>query len=621
MARTIQISDLDFKDIKQNIIEYMKNDPTFSDYDFEASGLNTLVDILSYNTHYTSYYLNMIANEMFLDTARMRENVVSRAKMLGYEVKSNIAPKTVVSIVIEKIGPLESENAAVLINSEFKFSASLDGVSYNFFPEVPRSAAKISSTVATDGATVTTRYFLRDLVLVQGDPVVEYFVVNTTNPNQRFVLSNDTADTTSIKVTVREDLTTDEFTEFKRPTDTMELSDISKSFFVQEVESGLYEIFFGDGVLGSAVESGNVISVEYLTTAGSDSNGIAKINSNNTDSEFKIIELTTINKVYGGSDKETTDSIKFYAPRTFEGQNRAVTVRDYKTIIPKIYTQASSVNVWGGEDNDPPQFGRVFISIKPNDGSFLTNFEKASIQNQLKSNYSILTILPEITDPNYTKLIVTSKVKYDNEATILGEDELKSGVVATIKDFSDTFMNEFDNYFRYSNFVSSIDTSNDAITNNTTTVDLQIEKKITLNARSQYIYQFNNEIMPRTLSSTGFTVMNSNNLLYIEDDGESYLKFYYTDANGKRVYVSTVTGTIDHKKGTITINDPIITNLENNASFLKIRISPKDQDVFPRRNQILFIDPQDISITMMADTDDYNNNYDISTQSVSIIRR
>ncbi len=621
MARTIQISDLDFKDIKKNIIAYMKNDPTFIDYDFEASGLNTLMDILSYNTHYTSYYLNMVANEMFLDTARIRENIVSRAKMLGYESKSNIAPKAVVSLVIEKTGPLESESSTVLVNNEFKFSATLDGVSYNFSPEVPRSAPILSSNVADDGVTVTTRYFLGDLVLIQGDPVTEFFVVDTTNPNQRFILSNANADTTSIKVTVREDLTTDEFTEFKRPTDTMDLTDVSTSFFVQEVESGLYEVFFGDGVLGAAVESGNLITVEYLTTDGAASNGIAKINSNNTNSEFKITEIKTVNKVYGGSDKETTDSIKFYAPRTFEGQNRAVTVRDYKTIIPKIYTQSSSVNVWGGEDNEPPQFGRVFISIKPNDGSYLTDFEKTSIQNKLKTDYSILTILPEIIDPNYTKLIVTTNVKYDNEATILGEDELKTIVLNTINNFSDTFMNEFDNYFRYSNFVSSIDSSNDAITNNTTTVDLQIEKKITLNARSQYVYQFNNEIAPLSISSTGFKVMNSNNLIYIEDANQTDLKFYYMDSNGKKVYVTNVSGTIDHKKGTIILNDLTITELEDNASLLKIKITPKDQDVFPRRNQILVIDPQEVKINMMADTDDYNNNYDITTQSVSIIRR
>ena len=621
MARTIQISDLDFKDIKKNIIAYMKNDPTFIDYDFEASGLNTLMDILSYNTHYTSYYLNMVANEMFLDTARLRENVVSRAKMLGYESKSNIAPKAVVSLVIEKTGPLESESSTVLVNNEFKFSATLDGVSYNFSPEIPRSVPILSSNVDDDGVTVTTRYFLGDLVLVQGDPVTEFFVVDTTNPNQRFILSNANADTTSIKVTVREDLTTDEFTEFKRPTDTMDLSDVSTSFFVQEVESGLYEIFFGDGVLGTAVESGNLITVEYLTTDGAASNGIAKINSNNTNSEFKITEIKTVNKVYGGSDKETTDSIKFYAPRTFEGQNRAVTVRDYKTIIPKIYTQSSSVNVWGGEDNEPPQFGRVFISIKPNDGSYLTDFEKTTIQNKLKTDYSILTILPEIIDPNYTKLIVTTNVKYDNEATVLGEDELKTIVLNTINNFSDKFMNEFDNYFRYSNFISSIDNSNDAITNNTTTVDLQIEKKITLNARSQYVYQFNNEIMPLTISSTGFKVMNSNNLLYIEDANQKDLKFYYMDSNGKKVYVTNVSGTIDHKKGTVILNDLTITELEDNASLLKIKITPKDQDIFPRRNQILVIDPQEVTINMMADTDDYNNNYDITTQSVSIIRR
>ncbi len=621
MARTIQISDLDFKDIKQNIISYMKNDPTFADYDFEASGLNTLMDILSYNTHYTSYYLNMVANEMFLDTARIRENVVSRAKMLGYETKSNIAPKSVVSILIEKTGPAEVEQPSILVNEEFKFSASLDGVSYNFIPEVSRTAYKISSKLDSDGVTTTSQYLISDLCLVQGDLVTEFFVVDVDNPNQRFILSNDNADTTSLKVTVREDLTTNDFTEFKKPTDTMDLSDVSSSFFVQEVEGGLYEIFFGDGVLGSSVESGNLITVQYLSTSGAASNGIVKITSNVTNSDYKVVDLRTVNKVYGGANKETIDSIKFYAPRTFEGQNRAVTVRDYKTIIPKIYTQSSSVNVWGGEDNEPPQFGRVFISIKPSDGSYLTELEKSVITNKLKTDYSILTILPEIIDPNYTKLIVTTNVKYDNESTILGDDELRTIVLNSIQNFSDTFMNEFDNYFRYSNFVSSIDNSNDAITNNTTKVELEIEKQITLNARAQYVFYFNNEILPETLTSTKFKVMNSNNFLCIEDDGSSKLKFFYTDVNNKKVYVSDVTGTIDYSKGTITLNDLTIDELENSADSLKIRLSPKDQDIFPKRNQILTIDLQETTINMMPDTDDYNNNYDITTQNVSIIRR
>ena len=621
MARTIQISDLDFKDIKQNIISYMKNDPTFADYDFEASGLNTLMDILSYNTHYTSYYLNMVANEMFLDTARIRENVVSRAKMLGYETKSNIAPKSVVSILIEKTGPAEVEQPSILVNEEFKFSASLDGVSYNFIPEVSRTAHKISSKLDSDGVTTTSQYLISDLSLVQGDLVTEFFVVDADNPNQRFILSNANADTTSLKVTVREDLTTNDFTEFKKPTDTMDLSDVSSSFFVQEVEGGLYEIFFGDGVLGTSVESGNLITVQYLSTSGAASNGIAKITSNVTNSDYKVVDLRTVNKVYGGSNKETIDSIKFYAPRTFEGQNRAVTVRDYKTIIPKIYTQSSSVNVWGGEDNEPPQFGRVFISIKPSDGSYLTELEKSVITNKLKTDYSILTILPEIVDPNYTKLIVTTNVKYDNESTILGDDELRTIVLNSIQNFSDTFMNEFDNYFRYSNFVSSIDNSNDAITNNTTKVELEIEKQITLNARAQYVFYFNNEILPETLTSTKFKVMNSNNFLCIEDDGSSKLNFFYTDVNNKKVYVSDVTGTIDYSKGTITLNDLTIAELENSADSLKIRLSPKDQDIFPKRNQILTIDLQETTINMMPDTDDYNNNYDITTQNVSIIRR
>lgn len=639
MSRSINISELDVQSIKQNIIKYIKNDPTFSDYDFEGSGLNVLMDILAYNTHHTSFYLNMIANEMFLDTARVRDNVVSRAKMLGYKIKSKTASKMQVKLKlspkeiaddIDVNSSLNKFNQSIKIEPEnYTFSSTIDNKTYSFIPSKTRSATlsetKIVPNPSSDPTADTTYlkvpiYTINDLELIQGVFVSEIFTVDTTNPNQRFVLSNGNVDTSTISVSVRDSESSTDAVQFTQPTDTMRLDGVSTSFFVNEVESGLYEISFGDGVLGQSLISGNIVEVTYLVTDGVDANGIFKLSVPKNTTKYEIIEMEVINKAFGGSEKEDIDSIKFYAPKTFEGQNRAVTLRDYKTIIPKIYTQSSSVNVWGGEDNIPPAFGKVFISIRPTDGSTLTQFEKEDIKQKLKMDYSILTILPEVVDPDYTKLIISSKVKYDNESTILTEDELKDIVIENILKYNKKYMNEFGNYFRYSNFVANIDDTNEAITNNVTEIMLKMERPVDLKTKKQYIFNFNNEIKRNTLSSNGFMVPNVNRFVYIEDNGNGSLSFYYDDLGTKR-YLNNYTGTIDYTSGVVVVNDIIINSVEYSNINLQLNVKPESFDIFPKRNQVLIIENEDINIEMIPDTDDYNNNYEVSSFRVSTLRR
>lgn len=626
MPKNIQVSELDFDSIKKSMVTYMKSNDTFKDYDFESSALSTIMDLLAFNTHYSSYYLNMVANEMFLDTARMRDNVVSKAKLLGYTPKSNTAAEAVLSVTFRAVAPsAELSSFGVKVTRDIEFSASVDGVTYTFVPKVNRIAVRSSEPTLNSSNVYETLYTITDLVVVQGEQVTETFIVDSTDPNQKFILLNETIDTSTINVLVQPNIDENTYTEFKKETDNMSLTDIDATYFLQESTNGRFEIYFGDNVLGKGIETGNKIIVTYLSTAGAAPNGAAAIllkkhALKDIARQGGVSNVTVVTSAVGGSDKETLDSIKFYAPKSFEGQNRAVTLRDYRQIVPKIYPQAKSVNVWGGEDNVPAYFGKVFISIRPNVGTILSDYEKVNIQNKLKSDYSILTITPEIVDPDYTFLILTSKVKYDNESTLLTAEELKTKVEAAIVSYNDTYVNEFNSYFRYSNLITKIDASDAAITNNVTTIELLNPEVVNTNTKYTYNFNFNNPLKQGTLSSNGFMIAGNSNNIYAEDALDGTLKFYYMNGTIK-VYVTTLKGTINYTSGLVTINDATITSIESGTgNDLYIKVTPADMDIFPKRNQVLVIDYTRQSVVMDADTDDFNNNYSITDQTVTILR-
>jgi len=627
MSKTIEITELDFSNIKASIINYMKKDSTFKDYDFEASGLNTLIDLLATNTHINSYYLNMLTNEMFLDTARIRENVVSKAKLLNYTPRSYRSSQAVVSL--ELVGNRKYSNAnvydTVRINRGVVFSAQLDGAEYLFVPKSTRLVEKTTAIQNSDG-TWSNVYRIDDLVIIQGTEVEEEYVVDTSNPEQRFILSNKNVDTTTLRVFVQPDPQDDLVLEYKPSRDNMRLESTSEVFFLQEGKNEKYEVFFGDGILGSEVDSGEVVILRYIVTKGSIANGIAQfsIKENNERDNYKITSINVESPSYGGAEKESISSIKFNAPRNFENQKRAVTIRDYKSLIPQILPTTSSVNVWGGEDNIPAQFGKVFIAIRPNNGYFLSDYEKENIKSILRKDYSVVSILPDIVDPDYTRIKIKTIVKWDNESTVLTADELKAKVLNTIQNYSDQYLNEFDSYFRYSNFVYKIDETDQAISNNVTYITMINERRVIFQSKAPYQFNFNNEIKKGTLKSVGFQVEGANNYWYLEED-TSYngnLKFYSFDNTGKKIYAPYITGRVNYLNGIVNINDIVVTNIETGLSdWLRLEAEPVSFDIFPRRNQILFIDKNDVTVTMDADTDDYNNNYDISSQNVTIIRQ
>jgi hypothetical protein len=626
MAKTIEITELDLKNIKSNIISYMKKDETFKDYDFEASGLNTLIDILAVNTHHNSYYMNMLTNEMFLDTARIRENVVSKAKLLNYTPRS--AKSAIAQVSLELLDKNVYATADVYdtikINRGLQFTTNYNGKKYSFVPNVTRIVEK-NTAIQNDNGTFTNVYKIDDLEIIQGIEVQEEFVVDNTDPNQRFYLSNDMADISTLQVFVQPDSEDDLLIEYKKSTDNLRLESTSEVYFIQESKNG-WELFFGDGVLGSELLSGNTLIVKYLVTAGSEANGIAQftIGGNSDRDLFKVSNLTVTGVASGGAEKEDIASIKFNAPRNFEGQRRAVTIRDYKSIIPQIYPSASSVNVWGGEDNEPQTFGRVFMAIRPNNGYYLSDFEKSTIKSILRKEYSIVSILPDIVDPEYTRIRINSTIKWDNESTIFTADELKSKVLTAIKDFSAKNLNEFDSYFRYSNLVHQIDMSDRSITNNVTKINMINDKSIILSSAAPYKFSFNNQIKKGTLKSVGIQVAGSQNYWYVEENStyDGTLNFYSFDLNNKKIYTENIKGSINYISGLVNIQDIIINSVESGTSNnFRMEAEPVSFDIFPKRNQILLIDPNDVSISMDADSEEYNNNYDITSQNVQIIRR
>jgi len=631
MAKNINISELDFNSIKNSITNYMAADETFSDYSFEGSALSSLTDLLAYNTYYNSFYLNMIANEMFLDTARMRNNVASKAKLLGYLPTSARSARATISATFEitnSTGRSNTELSVLKINRDFVFKFSDLGIDYRFVPDITRIVDRQRVEDLGDG-TYKHVYEIFDLVVVQGVEVVENYVVDTADPNQKFFMSNSNVDTTSLRVFSCENRESSYFEEFKLNTDTMKLSDISRTYFLQESHEEKYEVVFGDGVLGKELITGNVVSLTYLITDGAVVNGLTgsmNLLGKTGVAGLKLSteaaapdNLTIIGRTFGGADRETTDSIRFYAPRTFEGQNRAVTVRDYMTIIPKIFPQAESMNVWGGEDNDPPQYGRIFMSIKPSKGLYLSSSEKDDIITKLMRNYSVVSLKPVIMDPEFLRLKLTIQVKYDDESTLIEESELKLAVRNSVIEYNRKFLNDFNSYFRYSQLLATIDETDTSITNNLTTMSLINEQSVTYNTVAEYTFNFSNALQPGSVYSNGFNVAGSSEIYYLDDNSLGSIRFYTVTGNNTKVYSATLGGTINYTTGTIVISGVAITSVLQGDS-IGVVADPASNDIFPVRNQIIYLDLDELEITMLPDTDEFNENYEISTQRVQVSR-
>jgi hypothetical protein len=473
----IQVADLDFNSIKTNFTTYLQSQDTFKDYNFQGSALSTLLDVLAYNTQYNAYYLNMVANEMFLDSALQRSSVVSQAKLLNYTPKSAIAPQAIINFTANGV----IDTSFTLPRFTNFSSEAVAGVNYNF-------VNTDSVTVNVNSGTAT----LNNLVLKQGVPSTFTYTVNsTTNPTYTFEIPDANIDTTTIQVIVQQSSSNSSFDIYQPASDFLALTPTSLVYFLQEGLNGNYQIYFGDGILGKQLADNNIVNISYISTKG-----IASVGANNfvlMDS-IPTLSTNTITPVVpasNGGSKESIDSIKYQAPKSYSAQNRAVSKEDYITIIQQnnLGVSFDAVNVWGGEQNDPVVYGQVFIALKPKGAYSLTNTQKQRLINEVIKPISVLTVEPTIVDPDYTYIQSTINVVYDPKKTSLTANGISSAVESAISTFATTNLNTFNSTFSVSDLILAIRNASQSIVTNE--VNIQLQKKFYPNLSNSTNYTFN----------------------------------------------------------------------------------------------------------------------------------
>tara|TARA_R100000664_G_C2749920_1_gene137255 strand:- start:201 stop:2090 length:1890 start_codon:yes stop_codon:yes gene_type:complete len=587
--RKTEVNSLDFFGIKNNLKNYLSGLDQFTDFNFEGSGANILLDLLAYVTHYQGFYNNMVANEMFLDSAVKRTSVVSHAKALGYTPSSSSPSTATVDITIN-----DTDSSITYLSKRTKFKATKDNITYTFTNPSSEEFEVLNST----------QKIARNVTLVEGSWRLASFVVDSNVGNQRFIIPNKNVDMSRITVNVQKSTTddsgwSDTWTEV---TDVTELSSTSKVYFTQETEDGFYEIYFGDGILGKKLDDGNLIVVDFLITNGAASNEIGSqdsvssrsFTSSNISNLSDIVVVTTSN---GGSGKETLDSIRFNAPKAYQTQNRNVTANDYKSYISQNYGNASDVFVWGGEDNDPPEYGKVFVSVKPSNSSVLNNEEKISLQNLIKDQ-NMVSIIPDVVDPNYIYLNIKSKVKFNPDETTLSASDMKTQVLSSIVDYKLLSLEKFDRNFRHSKFTKSIDDTDDSILGNDTSIKIEKRLTPTIGEFKSYTLRFENPLYHphdghmSILSSSLFTYTKDNGVTvnaFLDDDGKGTVRIYEL-VGDTREYIKEDIGTIDYTKGIVSLKNFKPDSVEN--TIIRVFCEPQDNDVLSERNTILVIDTE-----------------------------
>ena len=472
----LRVTELDFDSIKNNLKNYLRSQTEFQDFDFEGSGMGVLLDILAYNTHYMGYYLNMTANEMFLDTAQLRGSVLSHAKMINYIPTSRRGAKAVVNIQVTPSATEDYITNTISIPKYKKFIGSdIDGQNYGFVTLSANVASKVSNT-----------FIFSNVAIYQGDVVTRQFIMDSGNIKRSFTLPSANIDTSTLTVTVQESTSNTFTSEYFLVDDITSITSNGQVYFIEENQDSNYVIYFGDDVIGKKPKNGSVITATYLDTIGERSNSISKFVASGGVAQYTDnISITAVQASFGGREKESIEQIRFRAPYYYSTQNRAVTADDYAAIITKDYQNIDSVSVWGGEQNDPPVYGKVYISLKMKDNYYLTNIEKETIKQELITNRNVLTVTPEIIDPDYTYILVNGLVYYNPALTTASVDTIRQYVVASVVDYEAAELNRFDSTFRKSKLQNYVEASEKSITGSEIRVYLQkrllIDPTITTN--------------------------------------------------------------------------------------------------------------------------------------------
>ena len=540
ISNRLDVSELDYDGIRDNLKTYLSNQAEFSDYNFEGSGMSVLLDLLAYNTHYLSYNANMLSNELYLDSADIRKNVVALAKQLGYTPTSVSSPMATIDVTVNNVS---TTVASITMAKGTTFTTTINQITYDFITNEDITATP------TDGV-----YKFSNVKIYEGTSVTFQYTVDSSDVDQKFIIPNNQADTTTLKVKIQNsssDTTTNTYTKSQTLT---ELNSTSKVYFLQEQGDGRFEVYFGDGVLGKALEDGNIVKLEYIVTNMRQANGASSFTLGSTVGGFTDISIETTSSAQGGSVAQTNNSIRFNAPLQYQSQNRAVTVKDYETLTQTFYPNAESISAYGGEDAETPVYGSVYIGIVPKSGSTLTEATKQNIVDNLKK-YNVASVTPVIVTPETTSIILTSNVKYNENATTKTGDTIRSNVITSITNYSATNLQKFEGLFRYSQLIQDIDDTDTSILSNITTLKIRKDFTPTIDSAITYQVYFRNALYnPHSghntsaggiLESSGFKIQGNDNEMFLNDDGQGNIRMYYL-VSGVKTYENNTQGIINY---------------------------------------------------------------------------
>lgn len=607
MASNLNVTELDFDQIKQNLKNYLKTQSEFNDYNFEGSGLSTLLDVLAYNTHYNALAAHFSLNEAFLDSAQIRGNVVTRAKLLGYVPRSVLAPRAQVNITIDVTNEVSTLPNTLTMARGTKLGTTVGSEQYQYVTLETQSA---ELTVDTTVAPNTKKYNFTAVNIAQGYYKSLRYRVDNDIENQKFQLSDEDADTSTLRVRVQENSESSSYDIYTRFETLLGVDATSKVFYLQENAGNYYEIYFGDGVTGRKPNNNNIITLDYVYTDGAESNGANVFTMSDSVGGFGNSVVTTLTAAAGGVEQETSESIRFNAPLTFTSQNRAVTSDDYRAIIQREFTNISSISCWGGEDNDPPDYGQAYISIKPLIAETLTQAEKDEITGTILKGKNVVSITPQIVDPNYTYLELDVFFKYNPNLTDRTAVELTSVVRDTISDYNFNNLNKFDGVFRHSQLLKLIDSADPAIQNSTVRpyMFMNISPSTTEGANNFQLsftspFYKSGASTAFILTSTPFKLAYSNSIEHYFGDIQiagsvNRQVIIYKIVSGENVTVINDAGILDPDKGTITLNN--FTTYD--TTDIRVTVTPDSLDLAPKRDQLIAIDALRVNITPSVDT-------------------
>ena len=595
-----QFTNLNFEDIKTSIKDYLRQNSNFSDMDFEGSNLSVIVNLLAYNSYTSAYNTNAVVNETFIDSATLRENVVSLARNIGYVPRSRRAARMVIDYDITGI---TSTTETITFQPGLIGNGAVSNV--NFLFSLPE---KVTGPAYEGRAAGNFEVY-------QGQYLESKFVVNDSLPNQRYILPNNGVDTSTIRINVKENNASTTVTEYKLVDNIIGVTSTSNIYLIQETTDEKYEVLFGDGIFGQKLNNGNVIEISYIKTEGKEGNGVSRLqfsgtvtNENGATESSLISSINPHSPSQNGDDIEDIRSVRYYAPRLYSSQHRAVTANDYEAIVPSVYPNIESISAFGGEELTPPKYGRVYIAAKPKNGSFLSEFTKKQILSSLK-NYSVAGIVPEIIDLKFLYVELDSYVYYNSN--FVGDTQnLRTDVINAMSLFaSGTELNKFGGRFKYSKVLSLIDRVSDSITSNITTIRIRRNLVAQLNVFSQYEICFDNTFHRNessyNIKSTGFNISGVSGTVYFSDQhvsgdtGNLFLFQLDSDTNVK--ILSTTFGSVDYKKGEVIIDTVNITGTVLSDNIIEIQAIPQSNDVLARKELYLQFDISNSNFFMRED--------------------